>query len=161
MKIKYSQRINNKDILDILKIVKAVSVFNKGEVGIAKELLLDSKKPYSKRYYRFVTAKIGGKMAGYACYAKIDGTDGRYEMYWLAVSPEFQRNGIARGIIGEVERIVRQQKGKKIVIVTSSKPDYLPARTSYERSGYVCAAILKDYYCDGDDEVFYEKRITE
>lgn len=159
MEIKYSQIINDKDIEEILKIVCDVNVFNKEEIDIAKELLEGAKKPLNERYYQVVSAKIDGKMAGYICYAKIGGTDGRYELYWIAVSPDFQRQGIAKALIKQLEDLVARENGKKIIIVTSSKPEYLPARTSYEKCGYVCCATIKDYFSDGDDEVFYEKSI--
>jgi len=161
VKLEYSNIVDDKDIDDILKIVHDVNVFNEEEVDIAKELLIDAKKPLKERYYQVVTAKFDGKIAGYICFAKIGGTDGRYELYWIAVSPDFQRQGIARALLKELEEIVEKENGKKIIIVTSSKPEYLPARTSYEKCDYICGAILKDYFSDGDDEVFYVKSIIE
>ena len=157
--IEYDDQLRLADIPGLLKILRECGNFNDDEINVAEELMRDIEKPVSEQYYRFVVARDLDRPVGYLCYARIEGTDGRYELYWLAVSPSERKKHIGTNLLKHVEETIIKENGKKIILVTSSKDSYLPARCLYYSMGYYCGAELKDYYEEGDDEVFFVKRI--
>jgi ribosomal protein S18 acetylase RimI-like enzyme len=61
--------------------------------------------------------------------------------------------------MAEVEAHARQANARLMVIYTSSTPPFAPARRLYEAAGFERAAIVADYYRDGDDLFIYRKRL--
>ncbi len=57
-----------------------------------------------------------------------------------------------------IENDVREARGRLLLIETSSLPHYEPTRRFYLKHGYETAAVLADYYADGDDMVVFRKR---
>ena len=109
--------------------------------------------------YHFVFAEQGDDVAGYACYGPIACTVASFDLYWIAVDPQFQRHGIGRLLMAAVESRVAEAGGQRIYIDTSGKPQYSPTRAFYERSGFRCDAQLADFYAPGDDRVIYVKAV--
>jgi hypothetical protein len=46
-----------------------------------------------------------------------------------------------------------------VYIETSNRPQYVPTRAFYERCGYECEAVLKEFYGPGDDKVIFAKAL--
>ena len=46
-------------------------------------------------------------------------------------------------------------------IETSNRPQYASTRAFYERCGYVCEAVLRDFYAPGDDKVIFVRVLTD
>jgi hypothetical protein len=60
-------------------------------------------------------------------------------------------------LLVEVERLVREEKGRRIYIETSNRPQYASTRNFYLRCGYALEALLKEFYAPGDDKAIYVK----
>ena len=50
-------------------------------------------------------------------------------------------------------------EGRLLVIETSSLPAYELTRRFYLKQGYDQAAVLRDFYADGDSIVYFTKRL--
>ena len=138
----------------ILEILEATGSFNDDEIAVALELLDD---PAS---YEFIGAFSGdGALIGYACFGATPGTEGTYDLYWIAVHPEAQGAGGGSRLLDEVERRLRDRSARMLVIETSSRNDYGTTRRFYERRGYQEHARLADFYAFGDDRLIYAKRL--
>jgi ribosomal protein S18 acetylase RimI-like enzyme len=155
----------------IREILDATSVFREEEVAVALELFDETfaagpaRAPYDPgdgvANYEFVGSfSREGKLVGYVCYGATPGTDRVYDLYWIAMHPEFQGEGGGTQLLDEVERRLRQREARLLVVETSSRPDYAPTRHFYEMRGYGCAASLVDYYAPGDSRVIYTKRFA-
>ena len=150
-------------------ILRATSVFSPDEVRVARELLeepsdaaacssaaLDVPTPS----YSFLGAFTpDGELVGFACYGPTPGTDRTYDLYWIAVDPANGRAGIASLLIDEVERRLQGHTARMLVVETSSRSDYLPARRFYARRGYAEAARVAGFYAPDDDRIILTKRI--
>lgn len=147
------------------EILRATGVFSPDEVGVARELLeecsTDSAVPYAPPPpYSFLGSFTpDGELVGFACYGPTPGTDRTYDLYWIAVDPAHGRAGIASLIIDEVERRLQGQTARLLVVETSSRSDYLPARRFYARRGYAEAARVRGFYAPDDDRIILTKRI--
>jgi ribosomal protein S18 acetylase RimI-like enzyme len=83
-----------------------------------------------------------------------------FDLYWIAVDPRFQRFGVGKRLLADVERRIAAAGGRQIYVDTSGRADYAPTRAFYERSGFRCEARLKDYYAPGDDRLIFAKTMS-
>ena len=98
-------------------------------------------------------------MAGYACYGATPGTEGTFDLYWIAVDPSTQGRGAGTHLLGEVERRLRVGDERLLIAETSSRAAYEATRRFYERRGYSEQARVAAFYGPGDDRVIYAKRL--
>jgi ribosomal protein S18 acetylase RimI-like enzyme len=134
-------------------------VFRPSEVAIAVELL--DRAAAGDDDYRFVGAFDGDDLVGYACWGPTPGTEGTFDLYWIAVDTTRQGGGVGSQLLTHVERTLQAGGGRLIVVETSSRADYAPTRAFYERRGYTRAATLPGYYAPGDNLVIYLKELTD
>jgi len=146
------------DVKQIGVLVEATGFFRPDEIEIAGELVQEhlEKGPDKSGYY-FVIASKNGRVIGYGCYGPIPCTLTSYDIYWVAVSPEFQGKGLGKIILTEMERLIFEAKGKKAYVETSTQTRYASTRSFYERCGYRCEVVLDDFYEPGDGKAVYSK----
>ena len=139
----------------IREILEATDSFREEEIAVALELFDDTGTDYE-----FIGAFTPeGELTGYACYGATPGTDGTYDLYWIATHPEHQGTGGGSRLLDEVERRLNEREARLLVVETSARSDYESTRRFYERRGYREHARLGDFYALGDDRVIYAKRI--
>jgi ribosomal protein S18 acetylase RimI-like enzyme len=151
------------------EILRRTGVFSPDEVRVARELLEESaaftgggdvaidRSPPPYSFLGSFTPE--GELVGFACHGPTPGTDRTHDLYWIAVDPAHGRAGVASHLIEEVERRLQGQTARLLVVETSSRSDYLPARRFYARHGYAEAARVRDFYAPGDDRIILTKRI--
>ena len=146
------------DVKQIRVLVEATGFFRPDEIEIAEELVREhlEKGPEESGYY-FVIASKNGRLIGYGCYGPIPCTLTSYDIYWVAVSPEFQGKGLGKIILTEMERLIFEAKGKRAYVETSTQTRYASTRSFYERCGYRCDVVLDDFYEPGDGKAIYSK----
>ncbi|MBU4414161.1 MAG: GNAT family N-acetyltransferase, partial [Proteobacteria bacterium] len=84
-----------------------------------------------------------------------------YDLYWIAIHPDFKRKGLGRMVLNETERLIYESSGTRIYIDTSQRSHYSGTRSFYERCGYNVTSILKDFYALGDGKVIYSKTLAD
>ena len=143
----------------IIDIVQKTGMFSPAEIEIAVELIdtwLD--KPEQKDYIIF-SAHKNGQAAGYVCFGPTPGTQGTWDLYWIAVAPSLQGFGIGAQLQSAAEKEIQEKGGRLVVIETSSTEKYLPTRAFYEKKGYTIEARIRDFYRPGDDKLIYVKKL--
>lgn len=144
----------------VRRIVAETGFFRPDEIEVAVELVDARLSTGAASGYEFVLANCGPRVAGYSCYGHIACTLGSYDLYWIAVAPEFQGRGLGQFLMLESERLIREQGGRHVYIETSSLPGYLPTRAFYKRCGYEAVAVFADFYDHNDDKVVWRKVLT-
>jgi GNAT superfamily N-acetyltransferase len=157
-RILFRDTVSPRDREVVESIVNRTGFFRADEVAVAVELVDEclSRGPEASGYH-FVFAERNSDVAGYACYGPIACTVASFDLYWIAVEPRFQRQGIGRQLMAAVESRVVDAGGQRIYIDTSSKPQYATTREFYERCGFHCDAQLTDFYAPDDHRVIYLK----
>jgi GNAT superfamily N-acetyltransferase len=143
----------------IAALVRATASFNPGEVAVAVELVDTALSHGNASGYFFIVAETGGAVAGYTCYGPNPMSDGAYDLYWIAVDPRSQGQGIGRALLQAAEGDARQKGGRMLIIETAGKASYDKTRAFYERCAYALTARLPDFYAAGDDKLFYVRRL--
>ncbi|MBU0468813.1 MAG: GNAT family N-acetyltransferase [Candidatus Omnitrophica bacterium] len=149
------------DIENIRELVKSVGNFSEEEVVVAGELVAESvsKGRESSGYYVSIM-EDNGELLGYVCYGPVPFTESVYNLYWIVVSPKYQRQNIAGRLLADAEEIVKKKGGDTIYIDTSSEPGYLQARTFYLKKGFVQCSEYTDFYKKGDSKLVFKKIIN-
>jgi ribosomal protein S18 acetylase RimI-like enzyme len=161
----YSIRpLESEDRDQIVALVSATGNFSEAEVAIAKELIdICIEQPDQKDYYTFVAeANASGHshVAGFLLLGPTPATTGTFDMYWIAVHPDFQGKGIAQQLDRFAEEFVISRTGYLLIAETSSMPSYDRTRAFYTKQGYEIMARIQDYYKPFDDLVIYGKRLS-
>ncbi|HSQ77212.1 MAG TPA: N-acetyltransferase [Bacteroidota bacterium] len=142
------------------RVLVATRVFTDDEIDIALELIDIVLTDPQQEDYEIAVYDAGDGPVGYTCIGSTPGTDGTYDLYWIAVDPTLHGRGVGRALDAHVEETVRSRHGRLIVAETSSTPRYDATRMFYHRCGYNECARITDYYRNGDDLVVYGKYIV-
>lgn len=143
----------------VREIVASTGFFNPEEIDVAEELVEERLAEGPDSGYHFVFADQDRQTTGYTCYGPIAGTTGSYDLFWIAVDANVQRQGLGKVLLAESERLIRHAGGTRIYIETSNRGHYASTRAFYERNGYALEAVLKDFYAPGDDKAIYVKAV--
>lgn len=139
-------------------VLQSTGAFSSQEIGVALELV-DVVLNKTDLSYKFIIAENkNGQLIGYACWGEIPLTQGTYDLYWIAVSPDLQHLGVGRQLISYVEEQVMRDSGRMMLIETSSTKTYKAARAFYKRQGYALESRIRDYYKPGDARLIFGKR---
>jgi GNAT superfamily N-acetyltransferase len=153
----FREEVKPEDCEDVRRIVRSSGFFSLEEVRVAVELVAECLEKGDASGYRFLFAERNGTPVGYTCFGPIACTKASYDLYWIAVQDDLRGLGIGRKLIAESLRIIGRLGGTRVYIETSSRPQYGPTRAFYRVSGFEEAAVLKDFYDRGDDQVIYVK----
>jgi ribosomal protein S18 acetylase RimI-like enzyme len=143
----------------IQEILVATARFTRQEIGWAMELVdLILQRPLREDYVAHVLDE-GGRVHGYVLYGPTPMADGVFDLYWIAVDPARQGQGLGQLLLRFVENEVRRQSGRMLLIETSSKRSYAPTLRFYQEAGYREISRIKDFYRIEDDKVVFSKSL--
>lgn len=156
----WREAVRESDIAAIRRLVAESGYFTGEETAIAAELVEERVRRGRISGYEFILTEIGGRIAGYACFGPIPGTEQRFDLYWIVVDESHRGTGLGRRILARVEAAVRRQGGERLYAETSSTEQYAPTRAFYDATGFKKVAELPDFYRAGDGNLFYMKELT-
>jgi acetoin utilization deacetylase AcuC-like enzyme/GNAT superfamily N-acetyltransferase len=156
----YRQDICPEDAERVRKLVEITGFFTPDEVEVAVELVNERQAKGESSGYHFIIAEHYGRVIGYTCYGPIPCTQSSYDIYWIAVHPDYQGRGVGRQLLKETERRIKNAGGVRIYVDTSQRIQYASTRAFYERCGYQSESLLPDFYAQGDGKVIYCKQLV-
>jgi ribosomal protein S18 acetylase RimI-like enzyme len=158
-RVRYRSRPAAGDVAALRRLVAATGVFYRRERAIALELLVERLARGPKSGYSFFFADRGTELVGYCAWGPVPLTQRSYDLYWIAVTPAAEGQGIGRALMRLAERAVARQGGGNLYIETSSRPVYRRTRRFYRAAAYRQVARLRDFYATGDDKIMFCKVI--
>jgi len=144
----------------VRRLVDITGFFHPDEVGVAEELVRERLEKGEASGYHFIMADHYGRLAGYVCFGPIPCTASSYDLYWIAVHPDFQGRGLGRQLLVESERRIKAAGGSRIYVDTSQRVQYAITRAFYESCGFRLETVLKDFYAVGDGKAIYCKSLV-
>ncbi|MCL5996236.1 MAG: GNAT family N-acetyltransferase [Chloroflexi bacterium] len=144
----------------ILDILLNSGIFNRTDAECVDQMFNEAFTKPEEDTYRFLSCWEGITLVGFACYGHESLTQDTWDLFWVCVSGATRRKGAGRALLTEVQHRAAQERGRLIVIYTSSTEKYTPARGLYESMGFTRTAVVPDYYADGDDLYIYSKRLA-
>ncbi len=86
-------------------------------------------------------------------------TEGTYNLLAIGVLQQSQRKGIASDMMSYIEQLLKQKDGRLLIVETSSDDAQTGARNFYKKIGYTRAAVIKDFWKDGEDKIVFWKKL--
>jgi ribosomal protein S18 acetylase RimI-like enzyme len=133
-----------------------IAQFAPDEVQVALELIDASIHDPEGSGYTCLVAEAE-RLCGYICFGPTPMTAATWDLYWLAVAPEQQGQGIGRRLYEAFVETMRARGGRQIRIETASKESYAATGGFYERLGFTVDGRLRDFYAEGDDLLIFYK----
>ena len=151
------RKLESSDSTVIENILKKIPTFTNGEVEVAMELVnIAATNPLQKDYNVFVFEE-DGIIIGYHCTGRRPLTDGVYDLYWIVTDPKHGSKGIGKKLLEHAEHFVKENKGRWLLIETSSNESYAATRNFYLRNNYSIIGEIKDFYKVGDALMIFGK----
>ena len=136
--------------------------FTSEEIDVAMELIdIVLKDPNQKDYRIHCMVDDQDQTTGFICYGPTPMTEGTFDLYWIAVDPDFQGNGIGSKLLGLLEKVLEGLKGRMILADTSSVPQYEKTKSFYLKNGFRDVARVPDYYHPGNDRITFCKKLED
>ena len=149
-----------KDRARIHSILVDSRAFSFEEIDVAMELVdIVLKDPNQEDYQIDCIVDSQDHPLGYVCYGRVPMTQGTFDLYWIAVDPELQGQGIGSRLVDFMEGALRGTGGRMILADTSSIPEYEKTRRFYREKGFQEVARISDYYHEGNDRITFCKRL--
>jgi ribosomal protein S18 acetylase RimI-like enzyme len=155
----FRDAVRSSDPENVVRLTESSGIFYPEETAVARELVEErlSRGPSSGYDFLFAETNIG--VVGYTCFGPIPFTQGRFDLYWIAVQKDLHGTGIGRHLLQLTELRIQEMSGRRIYVETSSRKPYAPTHRFYHSSGYHQEAVLKDFYAPGDDKIIYMKAL--
>ena len=153
--------LTRKDKAGLLLLLIKTKAFTSKEIDVAMELIDIVLKDKNQKDYKILCAvNDQDKLLGYICYGPSPMTEGTFDLYWIAVDPEFQSQGVGSLLIDFVEKEVRGLQGRMLLAETASISEYERTLRFYVQRGFKEVARVPDYYYPGNDRITFCKRVT-
>jgi len=140
-------------------LVKATGVFSEIEAGWTVEIVDTALERGKASGYHFLFADGASGLDGFTCFGPIDGTDNRFDLYWIAVSPATQSKGLGRRLLTATLDAARAFGATHMFIDTSTRTEYVRAHALYETLGFKRMGTLADFYADGDSKALFGRKL--
>lgn len=151
--------IHPSDTRALIQMARRTEAFKPFEIEALQEVLDDYHAANAAAGHRVVAMERDESILGFAYFAESAMTDRTWSLWWIVVERAVQSRGIGGELLRYVESVVKSLDGRQLLIETSSLPKYAPTRQFYCKHGYAQAAVVKDFYADGDDLVYFAKRM--
>ncbi|MBM4445801.1 MAG: GNAT family N-acetyltransferase [Chloroflexi bacterium] len=160
MRMKLKVRpMTDEDKSSIMQMLRNMPEFRPTEVDVAEEVLDSYLHDPIRSGYHVFAAEVDSSIVGYICYGPTPLTEGTWDIYWLAVAPDQQSQGIGKALLTFAEDNIKETRGRLTLIETSSKPEYETTRHFYKSQGYELACCIADFYTPGDNKLVFQKRL--
>lgn len=88
-------------------------------------------------------------------------TEGTWNLYLIAVHPDFHRKGIGKAMIGYIEDILSARGVRILLVETSGLDSFKSARAFYLHLGYEQEAQIREFYAAGEDKIIFRKALLD
>jgi ribosomal protein S18 acetylase RimI-like enzyme len=150
-----------KDRATLLSMLIKTQAFTSAEIGVAMELIDIVLKDRTQKDYQVDCMVDDQDLAiGYICSGPTPMTRGTFDLYWIAVDPGFQEQGIGSKLLDFLEGRVKAKGGRMILADTSTVPHYGKTQKFYVKNGFQEVAKIPDYYHPGNDRITFCRRLT-
>jgi ribosomal protein S18 acetylase RimI-like enzyme len=150
------------DVAAIKTIAVDTRMFDADNAGFVDDVITGILDGTSRDQYFVVADGPDGAVIGAAYYAPEPFSDRMWNLYFIAIHPSQQGNGIGTELIDHVERHLRRagpDTARVLIVETSSTDQYSRTRQFYPKQGYVEEARIRRFYGPDDDKVVYWKAL--
>jgi ribosomal protein S18 acetylase RimI-like enzyme len=104
-------------------------------------------------------ASAGNQVMAFAYCVPEKLTDGTYNLLAIATRKAWQGKGIGKEMMRFVERWLKENKNRLLIVDTSGAPQYTLTREFYLKLGYTKEAVIRDFWKEGEDKITFRKKL--
>ena len=102
-----------------------------------------------------------GKPVAIAYCAPEKMTQGTWNLYLIAVHPDYQGAGRGTSMLHHIEQRLAARGERILLVETSGLESFKPTRKFYRQCGYDREAKIRDFYQAGEDKIIFRKSLTD
>lgn len=140
----------------LLALAEATGLFETNQIEELAQMLIehlgdkaDSKGVWLTHYDR--------EPVGVAYVAPERMTEGTWNLYLIAIHPNWQRQGRGALLLGYVERMLAENGERVLLVETSGLEEFEYVRAFYRKNGYEEEARIREFYKAGEDKIIFRK----
>lgn len=99
------------------------------------------------------------KPVGVAYCAPEQYADKTWNLYFIAVHPDRQGEGIGGKLLSYIEQKLAERGDRLLLVETSGLPNFERTRAFYRKHGYDEEARIREFYKAGDDKIIFRKAL--
>ena len=142
------------DMASLIALADAVGLFQPNELEELKEILANYLGGSHDNDHFWITDDDDGPV-GVAYCAPEPMSNGTWNLLFIAVHPDRQRQGRGAALIRYVEQTLTARGARMLLVETSGLESFERTRAFYRKCGYDEEARIRDFYKAGDDKVIY------
>jgi len=100
------------------------------------------------------------ELVGVAYVAPERMTEGTWNLYLIAIHPNYQRQGRGAALLSHIEQMLAERDERVLLVETSGLKDFEYVRAFYRKSGYDEEARIREFYKAGDDKIIFRKALV-
>ncbi|MEM7182434.1 MAG: GNAT family N-acetyltransferase [Spirochaetota bacterium] len=156
------RKIKEEEQKDLLAIAHKTGIFPEGEV---EELLGSTLSGYfsgeleERHHILAIEDEVSRKAVGWSYFAPSFHAEGVWDIWWIGIDSSVQQKGYGSKLLLHIEKMLKEQAVRLIIIETSSMETLAKARKFYPKLGYQQCGIIPNFYAVGDDKVIFAKNI--
>ena len=142
----------------LMEIADAIGLFSPEELEELGGMLAEYFNGNLGEDHFWFTYDDGGPI-GVVYYAPEPYTYGTWNLYFIAVHPQYQGEGIGTKLLHYVEQVLAARGERLLLIETSGLPNFEGTREFYRKRGYDEEARIREFYKAGDDKIIFRKAL--
>ena len=88
-------------------------------------------------------------------------TEGTWNLYLIAVHPDYQRSGLGSSMLHHIEQRLAARGERVLLVETSGLESFEGTREFYRKCGYNKEAKIREFYQAGEDKIIFRKSLTD
>ena len=88
-------------------------------------------------------------------------TEGTWNLYLIAVHPDYQGQGIGSSILEYIEQMLAARGERVLLVETSGLASFECTRQFYRKCGYDEEARIREFYQAGEDKIIFRKSLSD
>lgn len=88
-------------------------------------------------------------------------TEGTWNLYLIAVHPDYQGQGLGTSMLHYIEQMLTARGERLLLVETSSLETFEGTQKFYRQCGYEEEARIREFYQVGEDKIVFRKSLTD
>lgn len=152
------------DVETLLNMAAVSGLFSSDVMMTAEDMAWDSAYGNGDEMHTFLKAVASEsgreRVIGFICYGPIHHWPGNYELYGIAVEPEFQRLGVGSALLSEALRQISFERGDRLFLETGTDKMFENSRRFYEANNFIQQHRYIKQFTPNDGGIVYCCDIT-
>ena len=148
------------DTIALMALAEAIGLFTPQELEELGGMLAEYFDDNVVSAGFWITYDDGGPV-GVAYYAPEPYAYGTWNLYFIAVHPNYQGEGRGGKLLEYVEQMLATRGERLLLVETSGLPNFERTRAFYRKHGYDEEARIREFYKAGDDKIVFRKALAD